>query len=97
MLAIGALVIAVLWTWVLIDALRANYDPDPRLSGNERRSLIIVGALGIGALVAAATSGLVYVRTGSKTSVAGAVVGAVCAIPLLVVWIDLWDEFGGSD
>ncbi|MGI8945503.1 MAG: hypothetical protein ACR2GL_04595 [Thermoleophilaceae bacterium] len=97
MLAIGALVMAALWTYVLVDALQANYDPDPRLAGNERRSLMILGALGIGGLVAAAVSGLAYVRTRSKTPIAGAVAGAVCAIPVLVVWIDLWEEFSGSD
>ena len=96
-LAIGALVIAFLWTYVLVDALRANYDPDPRLAGNERRSLSILGALGIGTLVAAAGSVLSYIRTRSKASVAGATAGAACAIPVLVVWIDLWEKFSGSD
>ncbi len=93
MLAIGALVVAGLWTYVLFDALHANYDPDPRLAGNERRSLV---TLGIGALIAAAGSGFAYVRTGSKPSVVGAVASAVSAVPVLVVWINLW-EVSGSD
>lgn len=96
-IAVAALVCAALWTYGLVDALAANYDPDPALAGYERRSLTILGALGIGALVIVGGSGLAYVRTAAKAWIAPVIAGSACAIPVLVVWIDLWNVFGGSD
>ncbi len=96
-MAAGALVFAALWTYELVDALAADYDPNPGLAGYERRSLTILGALGIGALVVAGGSGLAYARTAAKRWIAPVIAGSVCAIPVFVVWIDLWEVFSGSD
>ena len=95
--AVVALVIAALWTYLLLDALAADYDPDPALAPYERRALIILGALGIGALIVTGSAGLAYARTAAQTWITSAVAGIVCAIPVLVVWIDLWEVFSGTD
>jgi hypothetical protein len=95
--ALAALGVAVLWTYALADVLGANYDPDPRLAGYERRSLTILGVLGIGALLVAGGSGVAYARTAARVWITGVVSGSVCGIPVLVVWIDLWEVFAGTD
>jgi len=96
-MAAAALVVAALWVYALMDALAANYDPNPRLAGYERRALTILGGLGIGALVVVGGSGLAYARTAAKRWVAPVIAGSVCAIPVFIVWIDLWEVFSGSD
>lgn len=96
-MAAAALVIAVLWTYLLLDALAANYDPDPALAPYERRSLIMLAVPGIGALVAVFGSGLAYARTAARFWITFVVAGSVCAIPVLLVWIDMWEVFTGTD
>ncbi len=93
----AALGVAVLWTYALADVLGANYDPDPRLFGYQRSSLTILGVLGIGSLFLAAGSGLTYARTAARVWIIGVVAASVCGIPVLVVWIDLWEVFSGTN
>jgi hypothetical protein len=95
--AAAALGIAILWTYLLLDALAADYDPDPGLAPYERRSLIMLAVLGIGALVVVCGSGLAYARTAAQAWITPVVAGSLCAIPVLVVWIDLWAVFSGTD
>ena len=93
--AVAALVSAALWTYGLVDVLRSDY-PVASLVGYQRRALLILGTLGIGALVVVSGSGLAYARTAAKAAIAGVIAGSVCAIPVWVVWIDLWEVFTGS-
>jgi len=97
LVAVAALVIAVLWTWWLTYLLGENGGPGHSLVGYERRSLIILGVLGIGALVVVFGSGLAYARTAARAWITPVIAGSVCAIPVLVVWIDLGEVFGGSN
>jgi hypothetical protein len=92
-LGVAALVVAVLWTYALAYALGDEYS----LEGFQSRDLIILGVLGIAASLTAGGSGLTYARTMGKMWIPPLVAGTICAIPVLIVWIDLWERFGGSD
>ncbi len=95
--AVAALGIAVVWTYSLVYVLGANYDPSPALAGYERRSLTILGLLGIGSLLVAGGSGAAYARTAARVWITGVVLASVCGIPVLFVWVDLYEVFGGTD
>jgi len=95
LLAIAALVVAVLWTTGLIYALGEDFK-GPALVGYERRSIVILAVVGIGALFLAGGSGLAYARTAARRWIPLVVAAALCAIPILVVWIDLVEVFSGS-
>lgn len=96
LVAVAAIIIAVLWTWALVFALGEDFH-GPALVGYERRSIVILGVLGIGALVVAGGSGFAYAWTTAKAWITPVVAGGVCAIPVFVVWIDLYEVFSGSN
>ena len=97
LVGVAALAIAVLWTWGLIYVLGESRGPGHSLVGYECRSLIILGVLGMGALIVVFGCGLAYARTAARAWITPVIAGSVCAIPILVVWIDLAEVFSGSN
>jgi hypothetical protein len=93
-MGVGGLVVATLWIVALAYLLG---DSDHPLAAYERRSLTILAAVGIASLGLAAASAIAYARTPSRVWSSGVLVGAAFATPVLVVWIELGNVFGGSD
>lgn len=94
LLGVAGLVVAALWIFALAYLLSDSNHP---LAAYERRSLTILAAVGIASLGLAAGSAFTYATTTRKIWIAGVLTGAAFAIPVLVVWIELGDVFGGSD
>ena len=90
-----ALAWGALWISELIQAFGPEFNPSSPPQGRELRRVTILGCLGVLASLAAGGSGLAYARTAARSWVGAVVVSVMCAVPLFVVWLDVWVLAGG--
>jgi hypothetical protein len=93
------LVFGALWAAAVFQAL--FFEADVVIDGggfseNDRRSIGILGFLGVLASGAAGGSAIAYARTTERRWLVGMALGILYGVLLFVVWIAIWEVASGS-
>ena len=94
-LGVAGLAWAALWAYEVARSFGSEFNPQSPPLGYELRPLAILGCLGVLSSLLGAASALAYAKTASRPWAAGVAAAAVCAVPLFIIWIDVWALAGG--
>jgi hypothetical protein len=92
-------VVALAWggasIYELVQAFDPEFNPKSTPAPYELRLVTVLGFLGVLASFVVGGSGLAYAKTAAQPWLGGVAVGVSCAVPLFVVWFDVYELAGG--